>query len=73
MYDRETSNLDNVWKLQCNMRGHIVVLRVFDICGIQIEPSASAKIPVGIFSFDTCTARRGVGEENSNTLGGGIT
>ena len=54
------------------MGSHIVVFRVLRMCSIKVESSTSAKVPTIVFSFDACSARGRVREEDGDTLGRGM-
>lgn len=95
-YDRETSLLDDLGKLDSDVSQHVVMFRILRVRCIHVEAGAwcgssvsgvrrqscshdlrlaparrartDAKVPAVSLPLDACTARRGVGEDDSNAL-----
>lgn len=67
-HNRQSSGFDDLRKLLCYVRCHIVILCVFWVRGIQIETRACTKVPIVIFTFNARSTGRCVGKQDRYAL-----
>lgn len=70
-YNGNPSCLDDLGQFLRDVRRHIVMLRPFGLGRVEVESSASSKVPICILTRNACATRGSVRKKDGNTLTSG--
>jgi hypothetical protein len=69
-HDRQSSCFEDLGQFERHMSIHVVMVAELWVGRVQVEASASAKVPIIIFTGDVSSSRRGVWEKDGDPLSG---